>query len=226
MQGAGAGSTRRARGARLGLAALGALGAAALVTGVAAGGAEQASVTLFARPTTISWAKPFELFGAASGARAGDIVRIEQKECGVPTFQTLVETHANAGGGWSISTGLVITSTFRAVFRDRRSAEVTVRQRPNVVLERERAGRGFVVTVTARKSFWRKTVLVQRRTSGRWQTVRRVRLNDSSKLSGVLSGSQATFALAVPRGTLLRAVVPPDQARPCYVSGPSRVMRT
>ena len=72
MQGAGAGSTRRAGGARLGLAALGALGAAALVTGVAAGGAEQASVTLFARPTTISWAKPFELFGAASGARAGD----------------------------------------------------------------------------------------------------------------------------------------------------------
>jgi len=226
MHGVRAGSAWRATGARFALATLAALGAAALVTGVTAGGAEQAPVTLFARPTTIGWAEPFELFGAAPGARAGDIVRIEQKECGVPTYQTLVETHANAGGGWSISTGLVITSTFRAVFRDRRSAEVTVRQRPNVVLERERAGRRFVVTVTARKSFWRKSVLVQRRAGGRWQTVRRVRLNDSLSLSGTLSGSQATFALTVPTGALLRAVVPPDQARPCYVSGASRVVRT
>jgi len=80
--------------------------------------------------------------------------------------------------------------------------------------------------VTARKSFWRKSVLVQRRAGGRWQTVRRVRLNDSLSLSGTLSGSQATFALTVPTGALLRAVVPPDQARPCYVSGASRVVRT
>ena len=226
MHGAGAGSAWRGAGARLALAALGALGAAGLVSGVAAGCGEQAPVTIFARPTTIGWAQPFELFGAAQGARAGEIVRIEQKECGVPSFQTLVETHANAGGGWSISTGLVISSTFRAVYRDRRSAEVTVRQRPSVVLERERAGRRFVVTVTARKSFWRKSVLVQRRSGGRWQTLRRVRLNDSLELSGFMSGSQATFPLAVPRGAQLRALVPPDQARPCYVSGASRVVRT
>lgn len=219
-------SARRATGARLALATLGVLGAAALVTGVAAGEAEQASVTLFARPTTIRWAQPVELYGAARGARPGELVRIEQKECGVPSYQTLVETHASEGGGWSISTGLLLTTTFRAVFRDQRSNAVTVRQSPNVVLERERAGKRFVVTVTARKSFWRKRVLIQRRAGRSWQTLRRVTLTDSLALSGTLSGSQEVFPLRVPRATLLRAVVPTDQARPCYVSGASRVVRT
>jgi hypothetical protein len=200
--------------------------AAVALAGPSAGEVEQSPVTLFARQTTIRWAQPVELFGAARGARPGELVRIEQKECGVPSYQTLVETHASEGGGWSISTGLLVTTTFRAVFRDQRSNAVTVRQSPNVVLERERAGKRFVVTVTARKSFWRKHVLIQRRAGRSWQMLRRVALTDSLALSGTLSGSQATCALDVPKRALLRAVVPRDQARPCYVTGASRVIRT
>ena len=34
------------------------------------------------------------------------------------------------------------------------------------------------------------------------------------------------FRLAVPKGRLLRAVLPRAQARPCYLAGVSRTLRT
>lgn len=197
-----------------------------LFAGPSAGGSDQSRITLFARPTTIAWAQSIQLFGAAPGARPGEIVEIEAKECGVPAYQTLAEVHAGSGGGWSIRTGLLLTTTFRAVFEGRRSNEVTVRQAPLVVLERERRGRDFLVTVTARKSFWRKGVVIQRRTRSGWVALRRVVLTDSLSLSGTLSATEATFPLRVPKGTVVRAVVPLAQARPCYVAGLSRAVRT
>jgi hypothetical protein len=186
----------------------------------------QARVTIFARPTVVAWARWTELYGAARDARPDDVVTIQAKECGSPSFGTYAEAHVGAGGGWSMDAGTGVTTTFRAVWRGSTSTQVTVRQAANVSLERRRTGRGLVVGVTAKRSFWRRTVEIQRRQSGGWRTIRTVRLTDSVRSTGAVSASEARFRLSVPAGTSLRAVLPAAQARPCYVQSVSRTVRT
>ncbi|CAN5181175.1 hypothetical protein BH09ACT13_BH09ACT13_03540 [soil metagenome] len=212
------------------LAVLGAALAASTLTAQASLGAQpetaSQSVTIFARPTVVGWAQGATLYGTAEGARAQDIVTIQVRECGSGFFRTYVEAHANAGGGWLAPVGTAITSTFRAVWRETSSSHVTIRQRANVLLERRRSGTGFTVAVSAKRSFWRKKVQIQRRQGGSWRTVKTVLLSDSVSSSGVVSFSRATFRLPLPKGALLRALLPSSQAKPCYVSSVSRTVRT
>jgi hypothetical protein len=185
----------------------------------------QSAVTIFARPTVIDWAELAQLYGAAPGASHDDVVIVQVRECGSTSFRTFVEVHPSTGGGWSTQAGSAITATYRAAWGGRTSSTVTIRQRANVVLERRRSGNGFVVAVSGKRSFWRKQVLIERRQGGRWQTVRRVVLTDSASSTGTVSLSQATFRLAVPKGTVLRAFLPEAQARPCYVASVSKAVR-
>jgi hypothetical protein len=203
-----------------------ALVAVGLLGTFAATSLAQSRITIFARPTVVGWAEYAQLYGAAPGASHDDIVRIEVRECGSTFFKTFVELHPSSGGGWSTPAGSAVTATYRATWRGRRSSAVTIRQRANVGLERRRSGNGFVASVTARRSFWRRQVLIQRRTRGGWETLRRLVLSDSVESSGTVSASQVTFRLAVPRGTILRALLPANQARPCYVESVSRTVRT
>ena len=203
--------------------------AAALLAPVAPGAERaqtQAPVTIFARPTVIGWAESALLYGTAPGASHDDVVTIQVRECGTTSFRTFVEVHPNAGGGWSTPAGSAITATYRALWNRRTSSAVTIRQRANVALERRRSGNGFVVSVSCKRSFGRKSVLIQRRPGGSWRNVRRVVLTDSVRSTGTVSVSQARFGLAVPKGTVLRAFLPAAQARPCYVASISRTVRT
>lgn len=184
------------------------------------------NVTIFARPTVVGWAEGATLYGTAEGARAQDLVTVQVRECGSGFFRTYIEAHANAGGGWLAPVGTAITSTFRAVWRDTSSSHVTIRQRASVVLERRRSGTGYAVAVSAKRSFWRKRVQIQRRQRGSWRTVKTVLLSDSVSSTGVVSFSRATFRLPLPKGALLRAFLPSSQAKPCYVSSVSRTVRT
>jgi hypothetical protein len=186
----------------------------------------QSRVTIFARPTVIDWAESAQLFGAAPGASHDDVVTIEVRECGSSFFRTFVELHPSAGGGYATPAGSAITATYRASWRGRTSSAVTIRQGAGVGLEGRRSGNGFVVSVLGKRSFWRKHVLIQRRQGRRWQNVRRLILTDSVTSTGTVSASQATFRLAVPKGTAIRAVLPEEQARPCYVASTSKVVRT
>jgi hypothetical protein len=70
-------------------------------------------------------------------------------------------------------------------------------------------------------------VEIQRRVGGRWTRVRTVTLTEtyaSPGNSGVWT--DADFRLAVPAGTVLRAVLPAAQARPCYLGTASNPVRT
>ncbi len=188
--------------------------------------ATQARITIFARPTTVGWAQTATLFGAAEGARHEDVVVIESKDCGSSFFRAFVELHPSSGGGWTTPVGTGITSTFRAVWKNATSQQVTIRQGANVQLARERSGGRFVVSVSAKRSFWRKRVEIERRASGKWRPVRQLVLTDSVTSTGVVSVSEARFRLAVPKGSMLRAVLPTAQAKPCYVASASKTMRT
>jgi hypothetical protein len=185
----------------------------------------QARVTIFVRPAVVAWAQVATVFGTASGAGPEDIVEVQVRECGSPSFRAYAEAHVNAGGGWSMPVGTSVTSTFRAVWKRFQSPPVTIRQGANVSLARSRSGDRFVAAVTAKRSFWRRQVEIQRRSGGTWRTVRKVRLTDSVNSTGIVSSSEARFHLAVPKGTLLRAVLPLAEARPCYVRSVSKVVR-
>ena len=186
---------------------------------------EQARITIFARPTVVRWAESATLYGAAPGAGHDDIVAIEVRDCGSNFFRTFVELHPSAGGGWTTPAGNAITSTFRATWKGATSATVTIRQGANVSLEKKRSGSGFTVAVSAKRSFWRKSVQIQRRQGGAWRTIRTIRLTDSNSSTGVVSVSSADLRLAVPKGTMLRAFLPAAQASPCYVASTSRPIR-
>jgi hypothetical protein len=68
--------------------------------------------------------------------------------------------------------------------------------------------------------FWRKKVSIQQRKSGAWKTIKRVVLTMDGNLG------RTYIKLSVPKGTLLRAVLPRSQAKPCFLPGISRTFRT
>jgi hypothetical protein len=198
---------------------------AVVAAGDAASTVLQARVTIFARPAVVAWAQPATVFGAAAGAGLQDVVEVQVRECGSSVFRTYAEAHVNAGGGWSIPVGTSVTSTFRAVWRRNQSPPVTIRQGASISLARSRSGGPFVVGAISKRSLWRRQVEIQRRSGSTWRTVRKVRLTDSVRSTGLVSASEARFRLAVPKRTLLRAVLPLAEARPCYVRSVSKVVR-
>jgi hypothetical protein len=202
-----------------------ALAATGALVQASAGSEAQSRVTIFARPTVIGWNQLATLYGTAEGAGGQDVVTVEARECGSGFFRTLVEVHVNAGGGWTQPMGAWATTTFRATWKGFSSPAVTIRKQAGVSLVRSRSGPDFVVAVSAKRSFWRKRVEIQRRQAGRWRTVKTVVLTDSVRSTGVVSASEASVRLGVPKGTQLRAVLPARQASPCYVASVSRVVR-
>lgn len=185
----------------------------------------QARVTIFARPAVVAWAQPATVFGAAAGVGPQDVVLVQVRECGSSAFRTYAEAHVNAGGGWSMPVGTSVTSTFRAVWRRNQSPPVTIRQGASISLARSRSGGPFVVSAISKRSLWRRQVEIQRRSGSTWRTVRKVRLTDSVKSTGLVSASEARFRLAVQKGAVLRAVLPLAEASPCYVRSVSKVVR-
>lgn len=185
-----------------------------------------ADVTIFARPTVLGWTQTATLYGSVDGAGSQDVVSIQSRVCGFSFFKPHSEVHLNAGGGWSTPVGGGITTTYRAVWKGRRSANVTIWSGAGVYLEPTRSRNRFIVTVVSRRSLWRRQVAIQRREASGWRTLRTVVLSDSLPGAGVTSASAATFRLSVPRGTAIRAFLPTSEAKPCYVASASKAVRT
>jgi hypothetical protein len=184
-------------------------------------------VTITARPAVAAAFRTVELFGSVEGAKEGDGVAIQAKDCGKDFFRVVAGTTTREGGSWSTTFFPSITTSVRAVWNDVASRQVTIRQRAPITLSRMSAGR-FSIAIGGRKSFWRKLVSVQRfdRRLGTWSTVRSVRLTESGGTGGGgFVYSSAEFTLRVPKGTQLRAVFPLSQARPCYLAGTSQSIR-
>jgi hypothetical protein len=193
-------------------------------------------VTIFARPAIADGRPGFgsvRLFGSVDGARAGDTVAIEAKDCGSSFFRLVSGTTIEAGGSWSTIYWPGINTTVRAVWNDVSSPQVSIRARVTVSLQKKRDGKTLRVGVGAKRSFWRKRVEIQRRDRrlGTWKRVRMVTVTETygGSGSGPAVGRSYTyedFRLAVPRGTILRAVMPRSQVKPCYLAGTSNTLRT
>jgi hypothetical protein len=187
---------------------------------------DAASVTLFARPTVVD-RTPVTVFGSIDSGKAGESVTIQAKDCGSEFFRVFSGTTTRAGGGFSTVLYPGVNTELRAVWNDASSAEVAIRRRATVYLDRLRQGPGFRVGVGARRSFWRKKVVIQRRAGTSWRPLKTVVLSQSRSGGTPNSGSwsESTFTVAVPKGTLIRAVMPHAEAKPCYLGGVSRTVR-
>ena len=183
-------------------------------------------VSLTARPTTIAGTQPALLFGAVSSGRENEEVTIQARDCGQRSFLGVAAVQTHAGGTFNLDFSRGVSTTIRAVWRDAVSAPVTIRQQVRVDFSRLGSGK-FSVSAVGRASLWRKKMQIQRRQGGRWRTVRTVSLSDSGAAPGSpYVWSTATFVLKVPRGSVLRAMLPLAQAKPCFLAGTSRTLTT
>jgi hypothetical protein len=188
-------------------------------------------VTIAARPSILRSGERATLFGTVDNGKADELVRVQAKDCGQRFFRDVASATTREGGGWSTELSPGINTTLRAVWNETASAPISVRQRPVVVLRRlPNVARRFEVWVSAKNSFWQKRALIQRldRRLGRWLAVKSVVLTETGTSAPGYGFAQtsAKFGAAVPKGTLMRAVLPRSQARPCYLAGYSKLLRT
>jgi hypothetical protein len=186
-------------------------------------------VTIFARrPATrlTGWT----LFGSVDSRRAGEAVTIQARDCGLPSFRAVAGASTVEGGGWSTTFYPRISTRLRAIWKDATSAPIEIRLPVSVWL-RKRSGGQLEVSAGGAKSFWGKRVRIERLDGrlGRWRFVRTIRLTeDYPSMNSPPVGTSASFARFKPRlatGTLLRAVMPLSEARPCYTAGASPTVR-
>jgi hypothetical protein len=230
---------KKRRNASLAGALLAALAVGAAIGSVATS-ASSSTVTIGVRPSVVRYGEKPEIFGAVTNANAGEGVTVQFKQCGLypAQYRDFMTTTTIDGGAWSLDELLYVrlqieaSGTFRALWNDQASREVSLKMRAFVQLGRLQRGRGFEVRVAGTQSFWRRRVRVERfdTRSRRWTLVRSLLLTESegSRDYGqpILIATTEPFRPAVPKGTTLRAVLPLKAAQPCYLAGYSLLLRT
>jgi hypothetical protein len=187
-------------------------------------------VTIFVRRPASRQSANWTLFGSVESRREGEAITIQARDCGLPSFRGVAGATTVAGGGWSTTYWPKISTQVRAIWKDATSRPAEIRV-PASVYVRKRSGGRLEVSAGGAKSFWRKRVRIERfdRRLGRWRPVRTLTLTESYQAGGTppvgTSASYATFRPRLPKGTLLRAVVPLSEARPCYTAGVSPTVR-
>jgi hypothetical protein len=204
------------------------LAIASALTGVAVVGAHAQSdrVALQVRPTKLGPVQNALLLGGVSSGGTGETVVVQAKDCGLSSFRNVLVVTTGPGGRWQREYGPGVNTVLRARWRGVVSAPVAVSQAPLLQLD-QLSSREYEVGVGSVGHMWRKRVKIQRRTGSSWETLRSVVLTETYSSPGQ-SGvwTDADFTLSVPVGSVLRAVLPADQARPCYLPTASSPVRT
>jgi hypothetical protein len=202
-----------------------AIAAAMCVAGLALGfGADTAVITIRAYPALVTWRQPVTVSGQIEQSAAGELVTIEGRECGVPGgFHALAAAQTTAGGGWTVEYNPRVKTTLRAAWQDDTSTQLTVLVRAPVNLVPISATRVSVSTYAVGRVDGKRISIQRFDTDSRtWRSLKTV----------VLESSYAEYAerrnikIGVPKGTTLRAVLPLSQAKPCYLAGYSKLIRT
>lgn len=192
----------------------------------AALGGSTGHVSIAVRPAVYA-RTPLMVYGSVAGQ---ELVTVQFEQCGLypVRFRDFVEVRPETNGAWTTQLGIPANGTLRAVAGGHASNEVKVLARPDVRIEPTRSGK-YQVHVVSHLSFWRKRVQLQRLVRGRgWVAMRTLRLEDSGAAPGsaFVWSSSDPFPVRLPKGTTLRAVLPAAQARPCYLAGYSKLIRT
>jgi hypothetical protein len=183
-------------------------------------------VTLSARPTVLRWSQTTTVFGGISSGKEGEEVTIQAKDCSLKTFTGVQVIPTGAGGSYTAPFGRAINTTIRAVWNGEASPPIEIRQQPRVELRRL-GGSRWQIGIGSRWQFWHKKTLLQRRVGSKWVTVKTVLLTDVHSQPGVTgTWTEEEFRFRAARGWILRAMLPADQAKPCYLAAASDTVRS
>jgi hypothetical protein len=153
----------------------------------------------------------FELSGDVEKSGAGLVVIVLARPHGRTSYREVGRVRTTSGGTWRYNARPAIRTLYRARVGRLLSTPVVVDVEPRIVF---RASRGrFTVRVRAGRSLAGKFVVLQRRSGGPWQDVRRLVLDDASS-------THFTYPQPAER-TQIRLVMPRSQVGPGYVAARS-----
>jgi hypothetical protein len=199
---------------------------AASVAGLAAAGVLADSVTLRPRASVLrSGEFGVGVLGEISSGAEGEYVVVTGKECGIPGafFRGLGGATTLAGGQYEASVPIRTKTILRAEWKEAKSATVVVTPRAAIRLTKEEDG--FRVSLSNEvASVDGKRVTIERLTPTGWKKLQTIVLKSQSGYAQY--GEKKKLKFSVPKGTTLRAVLPLSQAKPCYLAGYSKLVRT
>jgi hypothetical protein len=198
---------------------------AALLAGLATAAVLADSVTMRTRATVLrSGEFSVGVSGTISNGAEGEYVTVRGLECGVPGafFRGIGGATTTAGGSWEASVFVRTKTTFRAEWKDAKSATVVVTPRGFVSLVKE--PRGYRVAVSSETgNVDGKRVVVERPTPVGWKALQTVVVRSRGYTQ---YAERDGLRFKVPKGTTIRAVLPRSQSGPCYLAGYSKLIRT
>lgn len=183
------------------------------------------SLSIAARPSTVTYGGAATLSGAVSSAQANERVNVSAGACGSTARSNVAAVDTAAGGAWTLAARPLRNTAYQARWRNVSSAEQTVKVRPRVTLRKLTRSR-FLVRVSAAQTFGGKVVSLQRwvPSAQRWARIRFAVLRTISTGSPtIVSGS--TVRARVKARTRVRAVLGQGQAGTCYLASASNIVR-
>jgi hypothetical protein len=175
-----------------------------------------AGVTLTIPALRVVYGRGVMLSGIVPTRRAGETVTVFAQPLGEGSPRSVATVLSAADGSWRWLAKPRIRTSYAAQWAGGLSAATVVGVRPAVSLRRTAAGL-FSTRVVGARSFAGRGVQLQRRSStGRWITIKRVRLN---------ARSARLFRATLPKGTSrLRIAMSVNQAGAGYLAGFSRTI--
>jgi plastocyanin len=176
--------------------------------------APAATLTLQAGATTVVYGNSTTVAGAVTNQLTNEPVNLTSQPYGKGT-QSIATQTTQANGAFSFGVSPTIQTSYQAHWRTSASPSVTVNVAPRVGFGQ--SGRLYVAKVSSDIGYAGHFVWVQRKAPyGSFRNVKRIYLG---------SASRAVFRVTIPKGrSILRLVLPADQAGLGYVSGLSRLI--
>jgi hypothetical protein len=178
-------------------------------------------VTLAIPALRVVYGRGITLSGTVPIKRAGEVVTVFAQPFGEGSFRSIATILTAADGTWRYLAKPTIRTSYMASWNGGMSSSTAVGVRPAVSLRRTAAGL-LSTRVAGARSFAGRFVQLQRRTAtGRWVTIKRLRLNGRS----AATFRPATFRASLPRGaSTLRIAMSVNQAGAGYLGGFSRTI--
>jgi plastocyanin len=176
--------------------------------------APAASVTLQAGATTVVYGNSTTVAGAVTNQLTNEPVNLTSQPYSKGT-QSIATQTTQANGAFSFGVSPTIQTSYVAHWRTAASPSVMVNVAPRVGFGQ--SGRLYVAKVSSDIGYAGHFVWVQRKAPyGSFRNVKRIYLG---------AASRAVFRVTIPKGrSILRLVLPADQAGLGYVSGLSRLI--
>lgn len=137
------------------------------------------SVSIAASTPIAVYGSQIHVGGVISPGAVGDTVSVFAQPNGQLSFAKIAEVQTTTGGLWDFMTPPSVLTAYKAEWKGKTSAIVTVAVAPRLTLTR--SGRWFVTHATAARSFSGHWVYAQRLNRfGEWVSLRKVGLNRQS----------------------------------------------